>query len=77
MTGVDVCVSAMQGLTGEGGANPASVDRDGNRNLVDAAAAAGAEIVMLSVVGASATHPIELHCMKWAADEYLRHSSVP
>ena len=77
MTGVDVCVSAMQGLTSEGGANPASVDRDGNRNLVDAAAAAGAEIVMLSVVGASATHPIELHCMKWAADEYLRHSSVP
>lgn len=77
MTGVDVCVSAMQGLTGEGGANPASVDRDGNRNLVDAAAAAGAEIVMLSVVGASANHPIELHRMKWAAEEYLRHSSVP
>ncbi len=42
MTGVDVCVSAMQGLTGEGSASPASVDRDGNRNLVDAAAATGA-----------------------------------
>src|SRR6185436_8322533 len=57
--------------------SPASVDRDGNRNLVNAAAAAHAGVVLMSIVGASADHPIELFRMKHAAEEQLRASGAP
>jgi uncharacterized protein YbjT (DUF2867 family) len=77
MRGVSVCVSAVQGLTGRGGASPATVDRDGNRNLVDAARSMGASFVLLSVVGAAPDSQMELFRMKWAAEEYLRASDVP
>ncbi len=77
MTGVDVVVSAVHGFAGPGGVSPASVDRDGNANLVDAAAAVNAAVVLMSVVGASADSPLELFRMKHAAERYLRASGVP
>lgn len=77
MAGIRTVVSAIHGFGDVGNVSPASVDRDGNRNLVDAAAAANANVVLMSVVGASATHPIELFRMKYAAEEYLRASGVP
>jgi uncharacterized protein YbjT (DUF2867 family) len=77
MTGVDTVVSAFHGFTGSGGGSPASVDRDGNANLVDAAVAAGAAVVLMSVVGASADSPMELFRMKHAAEQRLRSSAVP
>jgi uncharacterized protein YbjT (DUF2867 family) len=54
VAGAHVVVSAVHGFVGSGGVSPASVDRDGNRHLIDAAARAGAAVVLLSVVGASA-----------------------
>jgi len=77
MVGVDTVVSAIHGLGDVGNVSPASVDRDGNRNLIDAAAAAHAAVVLMSIVGASADHRIELFRMKHAAEEYLRASGAP
>jgi NADH dehydrogenase len=77
MVGVGTVVSAIHGFGDLGHVSPASVDRDGNRHLIDAAAAARAAVVLMSIVGASADHPIELFQMKHAAEEHLRASGVP
>jgi uncharacterized protein YbjT (DUF2867 family) len=76
MHGVTTVVSAVQGFAGPGRVTPASVDRDGNANLVDAAAAAGADVVLMSVVGASSDNPMDLFRAKWAAEQHLRASGV-
>ena len=55
VAGVEVVVSAVHGFVGPGGVSPATVDRDGNANLTDAAKAAGAGMVLMSIVGAAAT----------------------
>jgi NADH dehydrogenase len=68
--GVEVVVSAVQGFTGPGRISPATVDRDGNANLTDAAGTAGADLVLISAVGAAANSPMELFRMKRAAEEY-------
>ncbi len=77
LDGVITVVSAVQGFAGPGRVTPASVDRDGNANLVDAASAAGAEIVLMSVVGASPDSPMELFRAKHEAETNLRASGVP
>jgi uncharacterized protein YbjT (DUF2867 family) len=69
-------VSAVHGFAGPG-VSPASVDRAGNANLIHAAARAGAAFVLVSVVGASAGHPIGLFRAKHAAEETLRASGLP
>ncbi len=76
VAGANVVVSAVHGFAGPGGVSPASVDRDGNRHLVDAAAQAGATVILMSVVGASAESPMELFRMKDAAEQYLRASGT-
>jgi NADH dehydrogenase len=75
--GTSVVVSAVQGFAGPGRVSPASVDRDGNANLVDAAAAVGADVVLMSVVGAAADSPMELFRAKYAAEQHLRASGTP
>jgi NADH dehydrogenase len=70
--GADVVVSAVHGFAGPGGVSPASVDRDGNRHLVDAAVRTGATVILMSVVGAAADSPMELFRMKYAAEQHLR-----
>ena len=75
--GVDVVVSAVHGFVGTGDVSPATVDRDGNANLVDAATAAGADIVLVSVVAAAADSPMELFRMKHAAERHALTSGAP
>ena len=77
VNGTHVVVSAVHGFAGPGGVSPASVDREGNRHLIDAAARAGATVILMSVVGASSGHPIELFRMKDAAERHLRGSGAP
>lgn len=48
MLGVGTVVSAIHGFGDIGQVSPASVDRDGNRHLIDAAAAAHAAVVLMS-----------------------------
>lgn len=74
--GATTVVSAVHGFAGPGRVSPATVDRDGNAHLVDAARAAQAEVVLLSIVGAEADSPMELFQMKHAAERYLRDSAV-
>jgi NADH dehydrogenase len=77
MPGVTTVVSAVQGFAGPGRGTPASVDDHGNVNLIDAASAVGADVVLVSVVGAGAEHPMELFRAKHHAEEYLRASGRP
>ena len=77
LRGASTVISAVHGLAGPGGVSPASVDRAGNAHLIDAAARTGAAFVLVSVVGASSGHPIELFRAKHAAEEALRVSSIP
>ena len=76
LDGADLVVAAAHGMDPAAGESPGEVDRDGNIALIDAARVRGADVVLVSVVGASADHPIELHRMKWAAEEHLRASGV-
>lgn len=73
--GATTVVSAVQGFVGAGGVTPRSVDRDGNTHLVDAAERGGADVVLVSVIGAGPDHPMELMRMKYAAEQRLRASS--
>jgi uncharacterized protein YbjT (DUF2867 family) len=74
---VDVVVSAVHGLVGPRSNSPATVDRDGNANLVDAGKAAGADFVLVSTVGAAPDSAMELFRMKYAAEQYAAASGVP
>jgi uncharacterized protein YbjT (DUF2867 family) len=76
LRGAGTVVSAVHGFAGPGGVSPASVDRAGNANLIDAAARSGAAFVLVSMVGASSDHPISLFRAKHAAEETLRASGV-
>jgi NADH dehydrogenase len=76
VAGVETVVSAIHGFGDTGKVSPASVDRDGNHNLINAAVGAKAAVVLISIVGASAEHPIELFRMKSAAEEHLRASGA-
>ena len=56
--GVEQVVSAIHGFAGTKNQSPATIDRDGNRNLIRAAREAGAEhLVLLSVKDAAPDHP--------------------
>ena len=76
--GVDTVVSAIHGFAGpNNNGSPATIDRDGNRNLIRAAREAGAEhMVLLSVWDAAPDHPMELMRMKHAAEEELKASGL-
>ena len=67
--GVQTAVSAIHGFVGPRGVSPATVDRDGNHNLVQAARDAGVEqVVLLSVEAAAPDHPMDQMRMKYAAE---------
>ena len=76
VAGADVVLSAVHGFVGPRGISPATVDRDGNANLIDATKAAGADLVLMSTVGASADSPMELFRMKHAAERHAAASGV-
>jgi uncharacterized protein YbjT (DUF2867 family) len=75
LSGVDVVVSAVPGFGGSD-VSPGSVDRQGNIHLIDAAAAAGAAVVLVSIVGGAADHPIDLFRAKYDAEQHVCQSSV-
>jgi uncharacterized protein YbjT (DUF2867 family) len=75
--GCTTVISAIHGLVGPGRPSPESVDRDGNRALIQAAAAAGTEhLVLVSVLGAAPDHPMSLHRAKHAAEQALQRSGL-
>jgi len=48
----------------------------GNIHLIDGAAEVGADVVLMSVIGASSDSPMELFRMKAAAERHVRESAV-
>jgi uncharacterized protein YbjT (DUF2867 family) len=74
--GTDVVVSAVHGFAGPGRGSPATIDHDGNINLINAARDAGAAVVLISVAGAAADSPMELSRMKYAAEQHLQASGA-
>lgn len=76
LAGARLVLSAVQGMVGRD-VSPASVDRDGNLELVRAAGRAGADVVLMSVTGASFDHPLEMARMKYAAEQALVTGGVP
>jgi uncharacterized protein YbjT (DUF2867 family) len=75
--GAQTVISAIQGFAGTPNDSPASIDRDGNGNLIRAALDAGAEhMILVSVRDASPSHPMELMRMKYAAEQELKHSGL-
>ena len=75
LAGAAVVVSAVHGMDPAAGESPASVDRAGNSHLIRAAHTAGARVVLMSVLGASLDHPMELFRMKAEAERQLRATS--
>jgi uncharacterized protein YbjT (DUF2867 family) len=75
--GASTVVSAFHGFLGGRGEGPAEVDEAGNANLLTAARAAGAAVVLMSIIGASAGSPADLFRAKFAAEQELRASDVP
>lgn len=72
VAGADTVVAAVQGFGGREAGGIRAVDRDGNRNLVRAAAAAGvARYVLLSIHDASAADPLHLGRAKAAVEAEL------
>ncbi len=76
LVGARLVISAVQGMVGRD-VSLESVDRDGNLELVRAARRAGAEVVLMSVTGASADHQLEMARMKYAAEQALVASGAP
>ena len=76
VSGATLVVSAVHGFAGSGRVTPDSVDRRGNANLVDAAAATGADVVLVSAIGASADSPMELFRAKFDAEQHLHASGA-
>ena len=66
----------MHGFLGPRGVSPATVDRDGSVNLIDSAAEVGADVVLMSVLGATRQSSMELFRMKRAAELHLEASAA-
>ncbi|HKP99414.1 MAG TPA: SDR family oxidoreductase [Actinomycetes bacterium] len=76
--GCATVVSAVHGFAGPGRPSPEAIDRDANRGLIQAAAAAGVgHLVLVSVLGAAPDHPMSLHRAKYAAEQALQAAGLP
>lgn len=77
VAGSRVVISAIQGFSGTGDANPRTVDLRGNGVLIQSARKAGVEhFVLVSVHGAAPDHPMELFRMKYLAEQELKASGL-
>lgn len=67
----EAVVSAVTGFPDQ---SPATVDREGNLALIDAANSVGAHMVLVSALGAAPDSPMALFRMKHSAEERLRRA---
>jgi NADH dehydrogenase len=72
------CVfSAAHSMVGKGRYKSEAVDGAGQRNLIDAAKAAGvSRFVYTSILGAAPDHPVDFWRTKYQAEEHLRASTL-
>lgn len=75
--GCATVISAMHGFVGPGKPSPEAIDRDANRILIQAAATAGVQhLLLVSVLGAAPDHPMSLHRAKYAAEQAVQASDL-
>lgn len=75
--GVEQVLAAAHALDGKGDNTPQTVDDAGNRQLIDAAKAAGVKhFTFMSVLDASPDAPLEFFRIKYHTEEYLRASGL-
>jgi uncharacterized protein YbjT (DUF2867 family) len=75
--GVEQVLATAHALVGKGDNNPSTVDGVGNRQLIDAARAAGVKhFIFVSVQGAGPDSPLEFFRIKYRTEEYLRASGL-
>jgi NADH dehydrogenase len=75
--GVSVVVTTANAIHSSGDNNIESVDRRGNRNLIDAAADAGVgQFIFLSALGSTPDSPVPLFQAKAASEAHLRKSGM-
>ena len=75
--GVDAVITTANATARGEGDTIESVDRIGNRNLIDAAAAAGVgRFVFISALGADPDHPMALLRAKGETEQHLRDSAM-
>src|SRR5579885_2107786 len=75
--GVDAVVTSANSIARGGADTAESVDRIGNQNLVEAAAAEGvARFVFVSALGASPDHPVPFLRAKGETEQALEHSGM-
>ncbi|HET8905666.1 MAG TPA: SDR family oxidoreductase [Ktedonobacterales bacterium] len=75
--GIDTVFTASHAFNGKGDNDSRVVDDRGNRNLIDAARAAGVRLVVYtSILGARPNHPVDMYRYKYATEQYLRGSGL-
>ena len=76
--GADVVITTANSAQRGGADNPQTVDLEGNRNLIDAAKAAGVkQFIFVSVAGADPNSPIPFVAAKGKTDASLQASGAP
>jgi uncharacterized protein YbjT (DUF2867 family) len=78
LRGVEVVVTTANSAMRGGPDNPQSVEVEGNRNLIDAARAAGVrQFIYVSAYGASLDSPSDFVRGKAQTEQYLQESGMP
>lgn len=76
VAGATIVISSIQGLD-DRKSSPEATDRDGNRNLIQAAKEAGVgHFVFVSALGAGPDHPMSMQRAKYAAEQTLKLSGL-
>jgi uncharacterized protein YbjT (DUF2867 family) len=76
LAGVTTVVSAVHGFD-DPSSSPEATDRDGNRNLINAAKASGVDhLVLVSGSKSSPDHPMSLGRAKYVAEQLLQESGL-
>jgi len=76
--GVETLITTANSALRGGEDNPITVDTEGNRNLIDAAKAAGVrQLIFVSMSGADPNSPVPFFKAKGKTEEYLRSSGIP
>jgi uncharacterized protein YbjT (DUF2867 family) len=76
--GVNTVITTANSAARGGEDNPQTVDLEGNRNLIDAAKAAGVkQFIFVSVLTADPNSPVPFIQAKGKTEDYLRASGIP
>src|SRR6185437_9726545 len=75
--GIDTVLNAAHAFDSQGDNTPHTVDERGGRQLIEAARSTSVNhVVMMSIHGARADHPIDLFRCKYATEQALKTSGL-